>query len=130
MKFEVIYVDSFCTCKIQLIVSLNKVLYKHRCQRLRAIALALKNLASTISLRMIELITYKCLGHRKNEWEFALTRWSSSKKYMSSIYPQKSTFLNHKFFIGKYKTTVLWKDLVIDYAMIIFYNFKFLINRY
>lgn len=73
IKFEVIYVDSFCTFKIQLIVSLNKVLYKCRCQRLRAIALALKNLAS-ISLRMIELITYKCLGHRKNEWEFALTR--------------------------------------------------------
>lgn len=74
IKFEVIYVDSFCTFKIQLIVSLNKVLYKHRCQRLRAIALALKNLASAISLRMIELITYKFLGHRKNEWEFALTR--------------------------------------------------------
>lgn len=73
IKFEVIYVDSFCTFKIQLIVSLNKVLYKCRCQRLRAIALALKNLAS-ISLRMIELITYKFLGHRKNEWEFALTR--------------------------------------------------------
>lgn len=64
IKFEVIYVDSFCTFKIQLIVSLNKVLYKCRCQRLRAIALALKNLAS-ISLRMIELITYKFLGHRK-----------------------------------------------------------------